>query len=81
MLDNLHFTIQGPVIDFPKFNIVLGLDGLQRNNPHVDWATSALTIKCEGVNHNVVNATIHHVLILPLVGHFKDKYIVLAFAS
>ncbi|KAJ9049285.1 hypothetical protein DSO57_1026258 [Entomophthora muscae] len=26
MLDNLHSIIQGPVIDFPKFDIVLGLD-------------------------------------------------------
>ncbi|KAJ9056687.1 hypothetical protein DSO57_1030403 [Entomophthora muscae] len=53
MLENLHFTIQGPVIDFPKFDIVLGLDWLQKNNPHVDWATSVLTIKREGVNHQI----------------------------
>ncbi|KAJ9073183.1 hypothetical protein DSO57_1019232 [Entomophthora muscae] len=53
MLENLHSIIQGPVINFPKFNIVLGLDWLQRNNPHVDWATSVLTIKCEGVDHQI----------------------------
>ncbi|KAJ9052747.1 hypothetical protein DSO57_1031174 [Entomophthora muscae] len=33
MLENLHSTIQGPVIDFPKFEIMLGLDCLQKNNP------------------------------------------------
>ncbi|KAJ9083717.1 hypothetical protein DSO57_1031906 [Entomophthora muscae] len=54
MLENLHSTIQGPVIDFPKFDIVLGLDWLRKNNPQVDWATSVLTIKREGINHYVV---------------------------
>ncbi|KAJ9055458.1 hypothetical protein DSO57_1003955 [Entomophthora muscae] len=29
----------------------------------------------------VVNTAIHHVLILPLVGHFKDKSLAFAFAS
>ncbi|KAJ9087523.1 hypothetical protein DSO57_1032493 [Entomophthora muscae] len=51
MLKNLHSTIQGLVIDFPKFDIVLGLDWLQKNNPHIDWAASVLTIKREVVNH------------------------------
>ncbi|KAJ9053866.1 hypothetical protein DSO57_1020307 [Entomophthora muscae] len=53
MLKNLHSTIQGPVIEFPKFDIVLGLDWLQKNNPHVDWATLVLTIKREDVNHQI----------------------------
>ncbi|KAJ9078234.1 hypothetical protein DSO57_1008900 [Entomophthora muscae] len=53
MLENLHYTIQGPVIDFPKFDIVLGLDWLQKNNPHVDWETSVLTIRREGINHQI----------------------------
>ena len=30
---------------------------------------------------NVVNNGIHHVLILPLVGHFEDKSLAFAFAS
>ncbi|KAJ9055272.1 hypothetical protein DSO57_1005679 [Entomophthora muscae] len=60
MLESLHSNIQGPVIDFPKFDVVLILDLLQRNNPHADWATSALTLKREGVNchgkfHNARN--------------------------
>ncbi|KAJ9063940.1 hypothetical protein DSO57_1035653 [Entomophthora muscae] len=29
----------------------------------------------------VVNATIHHVLVLPLMGHFKGKPLAFAFAS
>ncbi|KAJ9080039.1 hypothetical protein DSO57_1029272 [Entomophthora muscae] len=29
----------------------------------------------------VVNTAIHHVLILPLVGHFKDKSLAFTFAS
>ncbi|KAJ9088570.1 hypothetical protein DSO57_1021725 [Entomophthora muscae] len=53
MLENLHSTIQGPVIDFSKFDIVLGLDCLQKNNPHLDLATSVLTIKFKGVNHQI----------------------------
>ncbi|KAJ9071507.1 hypothetical protein DSO57_1036194 [Entomophthora muscae] len=60
MLENLHSTIQGPVINFPKFDIVLGLDWLQRNNP-------------------IMNAAIHHVLILPLMGYFEDKSLSFAF--
>ncbi|KAJ9061848.1 hypothetical protein DSO57_1016611 [Entomophthora muscae] len=53
MLENLHSTIQGPIIIFPKFDIILGLDWLQKNNPHIDWVTSVLTIKCEGINHQI----------------------------
>ncbi|KAJ9051220.1 hypothetical protein DSO57_1006472 [Entomophthora muscae] len=33
MLENLNSTIQGQDIDFPKFDIVLGLDWLQSNKP------------------------------------------------
>ncbi|KAJ9058046.1 hypothetical protein DSO57_1016387 [Entomophthora muscae] len=62
MLENLHSTIQGPVIDFPKFDIVLGLDWLQKNNPHVDWATSVLTVKCEGVNHQIYPDSVDQLL-------------------
>ncbi|KAJ9084622.1 hypothetical protein DSO57_1022593 [Entomophthora muscae] len=32
-------------------------------------------------NHSVVNNSIHHVLILPFLGHFKDKSIAFAFDS
>ncbi|KAJ9078406.1 hypothetical protein DSO57_1006819 [Entomophthora muscae] len=62
MLENLHSTIQGPVIDFPKFDIVLGLDWLQKNNPHIDWATSVLAIKCEGVNHQTYPDSVDQLL-------------------
>ena len=62
MLESLHSTIQGPVIDFPRFDIVLGLDWLQKNNPHVDWATLVLTIKCEGVNHQIYPDTVDQLL-------------------
>ncbi|KAJ9059980.1 hypothetical protein DSO57_1035801 [Entomophthora muscae] len=62
MLENLHSTIQGPVIDFPKFDIVPGLDWLQKNNPHVDWATSVLTIKCEGDNHQIYSDSVDQLL-------------------
>ncbi|KAJ9080034.1 hypothetical protein DSO57_1029335 [Entomophthora muscae] len=41
MLENLHSTIQGPVIDFQRFTL------------YWDWATSVLTIKREGVNHQI----------------------------
>ncbi|KAJ9090225.1 hypothetical protein DSO57_1004480 [Entomophthora muscae] len=56
MFENLHSTIQGPVIDFPKFDI------LQKNNPHIDWATSELTIKCEGVNHQIYPDSVDQLL-------------------
>ncbi|KAJ9088837.1 hypothetical protein DSO57_1019115 [Entomophthora muscae] len=62
MLENLHSTIQGPVIDFPKFDIVLGLDWLLKNNPHLDWAISVLTIKREGVNHQIYPDSVDQLL-------------------
>ncbi|KAJ9063543.1 hypothetical protein DSO57_1000121 [Entomophthora muscae] len=33
------------------------------------------------INKPVMNTAIYHVLILPLVGHFKDKSLAFAFAS
>ncbi|KAJ9049530.1 hypothetical protein DSO57_1023442 [Entomophthora muscae] len=53
MLENLHSITQGPVINFPRFDVVLGLDWMQKNNPHVDWVTSVLTIKHEKVHHKI----------------------------
>ncbi|KAJ9071070.1 hypothetical protein DSO57_1000746 [Entomophthora muscae] len=50
------------VIDFPRFDIVLGLDWLQKNNPHVDWATSVLTIKRRGVNHQIYPDSVDQLL-------------------
>ncbi|KAJ9071837.1 hypothetical protein DSO57_1033165 [Entomophthora muscae] len=61
-LENQHSTIQGPVIDFPKFDIVLGLDWLQNNNHHLNWAASVLTIKREGVNHQVYPDSVDQLL-------------------
>ncbi|KAJ9052696.1 hypothetical protein DSO57_1031781 [Entomophthora muscae] len=62
MLENLHSTIQGPVINFPKFDIVLGLNWLQKNNPHVDCVTSVLTIKREGFNHQIYPDSVDQLL-------------------
>ncbi|KAJ9079106.1 hypothetical protein DSO57_1038980 [Entomophthora muscae] len=62
ILENLYSTIQGPVIDFPKFDIVLGLDWLKKNNPQIDWATLVLTIKHNGVNHQIYPDSVDQLL-------------------
>ena len=61
-LENLRSTVSGPVIEFPRFDVVLGLDWLRRHNPHVDWVTSVLTIKREGVNHQIYPDTVDQLL-------------------
>ncbi|KAJ9085769.1 hypothetical protein DSO57_1010779 [Entomophthora muscae] len=61
-LENLHSTIQGPIINSTRFDVVLGLDWLRRNNPHVDWITSALIIKQEGINHQIYPETLEQLL-------------------
>ncbi|KAJ9082110.1 hypothetical protein DSO57_1007443 [Entomophthora muscae] len=61
-LENLHSTIQGPIIDLSRFNMVLGLDWLQKNNPNIDRATSILTLKQEGVNHKIYPDTVDQLL-------------------
>lgn len=39
------------MINVKGYVIVLGLDWLQKNILHVDWASSTLVVSCEGVHH------------------------------
>ena len=36
-----------------EFNAVLGLDWMRSSNPHIDWDSSALSIKRNGATHKV----------------------------
>ena len=60
--ENLRLTLQGPILDLPSYNVILGLDWLKRNSPRVDWPTSTLTIKREGINHQIYPDTIYNLL-------------------
>ena len=58
-LGSLNSTLQGPIMDMEPYDAVLGLDWLRQNNPYIDWATSTLTIKRNGVNHQIYPDKIH----------------------
>ena len=62
VFENLHSTLQGPILDLPSYNVILGLDWLKRNNPRVNWPTSTLTIKQEGMNHQTYPDTVDNLL-------------------
>ena len=49
-------------MDMEPYDAVLGLDWLRQNNPYIDWATSTLTIKRNGVNHQIYPDTVHQLM-------------------
>ncbi|KAJ9051749.1 hypothetical protein DSO57_1002011 [Entomophthora muscae] len=63
------------------------LAGLTHAKGASEWAFTAYKdaqlVRLDPVSLSgvVVNSGIHHVLILPLLGHFKDKYLAFAFDS
>ena len=61
-MGTLTSTLRAPVTEVEGFDIVLGLDWLRQNKPHVNWATSTLTISQEGVHHKVYPETVDQLM-------------------
>ena len=62
VFENLRLKLQGPILDLPSYDVILGLDWLKRNNPRFDWPTSTLTIKQEGINYQIYPDTVDNLL-------------------
>ena len=52
-LGNISTTISGPVCPRLSHQVIAGLDWLRHIKPHIDWDTSILNIKRNGVNFHV----------------------------
>lgn len=52
-MGTLTSSLCAPVKEVKCYDIILGLDWVRQNKPHVDWATSTLVVSQEGVHHKV----------------------------
>ena len=52
-IGDLQTTLLGLIVDIPKYNVVLGLDWMQKTKPFIDWESATLTIQRGAVHHQI----------------------------
>ena len=46
------------------FDVIMGMDWLLQNNPHIAWANNKLCLGCEGCKHPACLQALHHLITL-----------------
>lgn len=57
-LGTLTSKLRVSVTDVEELNVVLGLNRLRQNKPHVNWFTSTIFVSHEGVYHKIYSETV-----------------------